>query len=65
MYKTLQEFGSETNAVKWSVMLEKTFSGQQYAKYNPCTTVYKLVQELRGLSEDLKQKIEEKYLTGE
>jgi len=65
MYKTLQEFGNETNAIIWANNLNDTYTGQQYARYNPCTTVYKLVQELRGLSEDLKQEIMEKYKKGE
>ena len=65
MYKTLQELGNETNAMNWAEKLEKTFAGQQYAKYNPCTTVYKLVQELRGQSTSLKKEIEDKYTKGE
>lgn len=65
MYKTLQEYGNEVNAINWAERLEKTFTGQQYAKYNPCTTVYKLVQELRGQSASLKKEIEEKYTKGE
>jgi len=65
MYKTLLEFGNETNAMNWAEKLEKTFAGQQFAKYNPCTTVYKLVQELRGQSTSLKKEIEEKYTKGE
>jgi hypothetical protein len=65
MYKTLQDYGNETNAVNWAERLEKTYTGQKYAKYNPCTTVYKLVRELRGLSKDLKKEIEEKYMKGE
>lgn len=65
MYKTLQEFGNEANAINWAERLEKAYTGQQYAKYNPCTTVYKLVQELRGQSTSLKKEIEEKYTKGE
>lgn len=65
MYKTLQEYGNETNAIHWAEKLENAFAGQQYAKYNPCTTVYKLVQELRGQSSILKKEIEEKYTNGE
>lgn len=65
MYKTLQEYGNETNAINWAEKLEKTYTGQQFAKYNPCTTVYKLVQELRGLSTSLKKEIEDKYMKGE
>lgn len=65
MYKTLQELGNETNAINWAEKLEKTYTGQQYAKYNPCTTVYKLVQELRGQSKALNEEIEKKYEKGE
>ena len=65
MYKTLQEYGNEKNAMSWAERLEKTYTGQQYAKYNPCTTVYKLVQELRGQSTNLKKEIEDKFTKGE
>jgi len=41
MYKLLQEYGNETNAIKWAETLVAANTGQQYAKYNPCTTVYK------------------------
>ncbi|MBP2659840.1 MAG: hypothetical protein H6Q69_2872 [Firmicutes bacterium] len=65
MYKSLQEYGSETNAIKWSEALNTANGGQQYAKYNPCTTVYKLVCELRGLSKELNAEIVEKHEKGE
>ncbi len=65
MYKLLQTFGNESNAIRWAKKLDDMCIGNQYAKNNPCTTVYKLVEELRGISVDLKKEIEEKYLKGE
>ena len=65
MYRSLQQYGSETNAIRWSEALIKANTGQQYAKYNPGTTVYKLVCELRGLSKELNEEIAKKYEIGE
>ena len=65
MYQTLQIYGSEVNAIKWADALSKSYVVQQYANYNPCTMVYKLVEELTGKSKNLIDEINLKYETGE
>lgn len=65
IYQTLQTYGSEVNAIKWADALAKQYIGQQYAKQNPCTMVYELVEELTGKSRKLIDEINLKYETGE
>jgi hypothetical protein len=65
MYQTLKTYGSEANAIKWAKALRAGNVGEQYAKYNPCTMVYKLVEELNGKSKELIEEINRKYETGE
>jgi len=65
MYQTLKTYGSETNAIKWAKALRTANVGEQYAKYNPCTMVYELVEELNGKSKKLIEEINRKYETGE
>ena len=43
----------------------ESYSDTAYAQHNPCTTVYKLVEELRGKCEKFNQEIKEKYEKGE
>lgn len=65
MYQTLKIYGNEINAIKWAKALSATNVGQQYAKHNPCTMVYELVEELNGKSQKLIDEINLKYETGE
>lgn len=60
MLQRLQEYGNEAEACKRALRLEK--EGQdtypnRFADQNPCTTVFKLVQQLRGQDNDFKQKV--------
>ena len=61
MYEILNKIGSQESAIKWAKDLSNEISGQKYASYNPQTMVFKLVEELNGLSEELNEEIIAKY----
>lgn len=63
-YRIVTEYGDQAQAIKWAEKLENTFTNTQYAKRNPCTTVYKLVRELIGEDEVLNKEIADKYSNG-
>ncbi len=65
MFDVLQTYGDERAAIRNAKKLHDSYTGTAYALYNPCTTVYKLVEELRGRSEQLNKEIKEKYEKGE
>lgn len=53
MYALLNEYGSIEDAIRNAKNLENSFVGRQdYANHNPCTMVYKLVEELLKLKEE-------------
>ena len=60
-YRIMTTYGSQSNAIRWAEAQSKNFCDRSYAKHNPCTMVYKLVQQLIGedadLNEELKQKV--------
>jgi hypothetical protein len=50
MYSLLQQFGDQKAAIRSAKRLERTYAGRHdYANHNPCTLVYKLVEELENL----------------
>lgn len=49
MYKLLQEYGDEKQAIKWAENLEKQFDDTNYSSHNPCTKVYKLIEKLNEI----------------
>jgi len=51
MYKLLQEFGNEEQAIKWAKNLEGQFSDTNYSSHNPCTKVYELIEKLNKIRE--------------
>lgn len=52
-YALLKEYGSIEDAIRNAKKLERNFAGRQdYANHNPCTIVYKLVEELLQLKEE-------------
>ncbi len=63
-YSVLEKAGNQTQAIKWAESLEQSFSGNQFADYNPCTQVYKLVLELIGKSSKLNEKLIAKFNSG-
>lgn len=64
MYSLLNQIGSQDSAINWAKELAKEIGGEQFAKYNPQTMVYKLVEELNGQSEKLNAELKEKYEAG-
>jgi len=65
MLAILQKYGNEDDAIKNAKRLHDTHSGTAYALHNPCTTVYKLIEELRGKNQILNEEIKQKYEDGE
>jgi hypothetical protein len=50
MYALLKEYGSLEDAIRNAKRLAEQFEGRQdYANHNPCTTVYRLIEELKTL----------------
>lgn len=53
MYALLKEYGSIEDAIRNAKRLAETYDGRHdYAEHNPCTMVYKLVEELLQLKEE-------------
>lgn len=51
MYALLKEYGSLDNAIRNAKRLAERFDGRQdYANQNPCTMVYRLIEELTTLT---------------
>ncbi len=61
MFSLLEEVGSQDSAIKWAKELNDNNIGENFAKHNPSTQVYKLVKELKGYSEEFNNEIQEKY----
>ncbi|OFX44731.1 MAG: hypothetical protein A2046_08520 [Bacteroidetes bacterium GWA2_30_7] len=65
MYSLLDKIGSQDLAINWAKTLAKSIEGEQFANYNPQTMVFKLVEELNGLSEELNDELMKKYEEGQ
>ena len=52
--------GDQSDAIRRAKSLENNYNNFNYAKQNPCTTVYKLVEQLIGKDKDLNKEIVEK-----
>lgn len=50
VYGLLKQYGNEQNALRWAEALDGNYLDEKYSKHNPCTKVYKLIQELRNPS---------------
>ncbi len=64
MFSTLKKYGNQKQASSWAKNLESTHSSQNFSSHNPCTTVYKLVEELNGKSKVLNDEILAKLKKG-
>lgn len=64
MYALLKKLGRQDLAIKWAKDLSEKIDGENYANYNPQTQVFKLVEELIGQSNKLKEEIAKKYEGG-
>ncbi len=49
--------GNEEQAIRYAKNQAESFDNTRYATHNPCTTVYKLVLQLRGEDQEFNQKI--------
>lgn len=56
----LLKYGSQDNAIKWAEAQSQSFTDKKYAKHNPCTMVFKLVQQLIGEDEAFNKIVKEK-----
>lgn len=65
MFDILAKYGNQDLAIKWAKEIDDNLVGEQFAEYNPCTKVYKLVLELTGKSDELNKEIIEKFSNGE
>jgi len=64
IYDVLHQYGNQEQAIQWAKKLMQQYDGQQYADYNPATTVYRLVEELIGKSSELNEEIKDKFRDG-
>lgn len=59
----MNKYGNQADAIKRAIDLECNYDDHSYAKHNPCTSVYKLINQLIGkdseLNEELMKKINE------
>ncbi|NDV95740.1 RloB domain-containing protein [Dysgonomonas sp. 521] len=53
MYEIMITHGNQANAIKHAEKLAKKYKNNNYSSHNPCTMVYKLVEELNGTSKEL------------
>ncbi len=59
-FDIMNKYGSQSDAIRRAKSLENNYNDFNYAKQNPCTTVYKLVEQLIGKDKDLNKEIVEK-----
>ncbi|MBP8239898.1 MAG: RloB domain-containing protein [Saprospiraceae bacterium] len=50
MYRLLQQYGNEEQAIKWAGKLDESYTSAKYSTHNPCTKVYLLVEQLNQLT---------------
>lgn len=56
-YQIMTQYGSMENAMKFAEAKSKDYTNQHYAQHNPCTMVFKLVQQLIGKDESLNKEL--------
>lgn len=64
MYDILEKYGDQTQATNWAKNLISQQTSNDFSKHNPCTTVYELVEELKGKSQQLNKEIMKKMKIG-
>ena len=57
MYKNVLKYGNQTNAIENAKKLSRQYTDTKYQKHNPCTQVYKLVEQLIGQDNELNMQI--------
>lgn len=48
MRQLLTEYGNETRAIQWAQRLTDNFDNEEYGTHNPCTMVFRMVEELNN-----------------
>jgi hypothetical protein len=48
MYALLDQYGDQAKAIQWAEELADAYTDEKFAKHNPCTHVFELVEELRN-----------------
>jgi hypothetical protein len=61
MYDILQKYGNQTQAIKNAKKLSLQYNNQNFAKHNPKTQVFELVEQLTGRDEKLNEEIRQKF----
>lgn len=56
-YRLITKLGRQDLAIRYAKELEEKYSNKRFARHNPRTTVYKLVEELMGQDEELNKEI--------
>ncbi|GAP72698.1 RloB family protein [Candidatus Symbiothrix dinenymphae] len=64
-YAILQKYGDQTQAIANAEKLSNSYDDEKFAEHNPCTYVFKLVEELIGKSDELNEEIKNKFNKGE
>ncbi len=64
MYSILDKYGNQSQAENWAKKLIAQHYSNDFSKHNPCTTVFKLVKELNGKSQELNDEIMKKIKKG-
>lgn len=59
-YEIMTRCGNLEQAIRWAQKQHEKFTGKRYADYNPCTLVYKLVEQLMNRDELLIDKVMKK-----
>ena len=52
-FEIMNTYGNQAQAIKWVETNHKSWSDEKYSTHNPCTTVYRLVNQLLGRDTDL------------
>lgn len=65
MFSLLDKVGNQDLAIRWARDLSEKITDEAYAKHNPATQVFKLVEELSGKSDEFNKEIIEKYENAE
>lgn len=56
-FKIMTTCGSQIDAIRWAEAKSKEYIDRRYAKHNPCTMVFKLVQQLIGQDKKLNDEL--------
>lgn len=64
-YSIMEKYGDQAQAIKWAEEQANAFSDKRFSTHNPCTMVYKLINQLLGHDKILIEKIMRKMYSNE